>query len=205
MRFLPRDRERTARWGPSCSPFRPPRLEWRGTNPRDSFSLRSPADIEEADRIFDRTLAGIPQPVRPTHRTPPALPRQAAPAGAAAAHREGVRESDAGAPHARRGRRDDPHGHARSRRRARRGRAAAARPDRQRRLGQQGQHPARRHALHARLPPDEHGGPAVPAKSSARRRTASAPANCGRSRERGNLRARPRPTTSRSSTARPRH
>ena len=66
-------------------------------------------------------------------------------------------------PHARGGGRDDPHRDARPRRRARRGRTSPPLAHGQRRLGQQGQHPAGRHALHPCLPPDEHGRSAAPA------------------------------------------
>ena len=61
--------------------------------------------------------------------------------------------ADAGAPRARGGRRDDPHGHARPRRHPRRGDDPPPRRDGQRRVGQRDGRPAGRLPLHPRLPP----------------------------------------------------
>ena len=121
------------------------------------------ADIEEADRIFDRTLSAYRSPFGTLiehlrhyrgKRLRPAL---------LAPDREGLWQDHRRPSHARRGRRDDPHRDARPRRRSRRGRTAPPPSHRERGLGEQGQHPARRHALHPCFPPDEHRGSAAPA------------------------------------------
>ena len=89
---------------------------------------RSPADLEEVERILARDAARAATPrVAAGGRSRPPLPRQAAAAGAAAADRPRLRPGRAGAPRPRRRRRDDPHGHAGPRRRPRRRHGAPAR------------------------------------------------------------------------------
>ena len=137
----------------------PARRRTRGPSPPDSPFAPIAADLEEAERIFDRTLAAVPQPVRPAHRTPPHYRgkrlRPALLLLTAKACGEGDRRPTTRSAavvemiHTATLVHDDVLDEADT---------APARPDRERRVGQQGQHPARRHAVHARLPPDEHRG-----------------------------------------------
>ena len=117
-----------ARWGPPWRPFRPPPDGRLGAPARRRWPFGPvAADLDEAERIFDRTLAAVPR-ARSARSSTTSGTTAASGSGPALLllTAQALRQGHAGAPHARRRRRDDPHRDARPRRRARRGRHSAA-------------------------------------------------------------------------------